>query len=269
MVELFEQDLQLPDRHSSKGNQLKWQNNGIWYKADYTGYEGLAEYVISALLEHSSLDESEYVKYNLTEISYKGQIFNAACSRDMLHGTWQIITLERLFKNKYNQSLHKAIWSIHGEAERLQFLCDETQRITGLKNFGEYMAKLLTIDAFFKNEDRHTHNIAVLMNSDGEFNLCPIFDNGASLLSDIKMDYPLSGDIYRLMYDVKAKTISTDFDEQLDAAEKLYGRQIGFNFTKRDVDTILAGAGIYSEEIIERVRTILYQQMRKYAYLWQ
>ena len=25
---------------SSKGNQLKWENAGIWYKADYTGYEG-------------------------------------------------------------------------------------------------------------------------------------------------------------------------------------------------------------------------------------
>ena len=40
MIELFEQQLQQMDRHSSKGNQLKWENNGIWYKADYTGYEG-------------------------------------------------------------------------------------------------------------------------------------------------------------------------------------------------------------------------------------
>ena len=42
MVELFEQDIMTNDRQSSKGNQLKWENNGIWYKADYTGYEGLA-----------------------------------------------------------------------------------------------------------------------------------------------------------------------------------------------------------------------------------
>ena len=45
MIELFENDVKLFDRHSSKGNQLKWEKDGIWYKADYTGYEGLAEYV--------------------------------------------------------------------------------------------------------------------------------------------------------------------------------------------------------------------------------
>lgn len=33
-------------RQSSKGNQLKWENKGVWYKADYTGYEGLSEYLI-------------------------------------------------------------------------------------------------------------------------------------------------------------------------------------------------------------------------------
>ena len=51
MIELFEQDILLNDRQSSKGNQLKWQSqNGIWYKADYTGYEGLVEYFVSCLL---------------------------------------------------------------------------------------------------------------------------------------------------------------------------------------------------------------------------
>ena len=63
--------------------------------------------------------------------------------------------------------------------------------MTGLKNFGVYLNKLFTIDAFFLNEDRHTHNIAVLMNEKGEFAYCPIFDNGAGLLSDTLMDYPL------------------------------------------------------------------------------
>ena len=38
MIELFEQNERMQDRQSSKGNQLKWENAGIWYKADYTGY---------------------------------------------------------------------------------------------------------------------------------------------------------------------------------------------------------------------------------------
>lgn len=51
MIELFEQNIRTNDRQSSKGNQLKWENEGIWYKADYTGYEGLAEYMISPSFE--------------------------------------------------------------------------------------------------------------------------------------------------------------------------------------------------------------------------
>lgn len=44
-VELFEQHIVTTERHSSKGNQLKWKDGEIWYKADYTGYEGLSEYI--------------------------------------------------------------------------------------------------------------------------------------------------------------------------------------------------------------------------------
>ena len=64
MVELFEQNIRTNERQSSKGNQLKWENDGIWYKADYTGYEGLSEYMISHLLEKSTLQEAEYVIYD-------------------------------------------------------------------------------------------------------------------------------------------------------------------------------------------------------------
>ena len=55
MIELFEQNERMQNRQSSKGNQLKWENEGIWYKADYTGYEGMAEYMISHLLIKSTL----------------------------------------------------------------------------------------------------------------------------------------------------------------------------------------------------------------------
>ena len=63
MVQLFEQDIKTNDRQSSKGNQLKWCRNNVWYKADYMGYEGLVEYVVSRLLEKSSLKQEEYVLY--------------------------------------------------------------------------------------------------------------------------------------------------------------------------------------------------------------
>ena len=105
MVELFEQNIRTNTRQSSKGNQLKWENEGTWYKADYTGYEGLAEYVISHLLKYTNLNEDEYVLYEPEQIKYKRQIYNGVRSRTFIDGDWQIITLERLFKNVYNESL--------------------------------------------------------------------------------------------------------------------------------------------------------------------
>lgn len=65
----FEQNIRTNDRQSSKGNQLKWENEGIWYKADYTGYEGLVEYMISHLIKKSSLAENEFqnLSFSLTQ----------------------------------------------------------------------------------------------------------------------------------------------------------------------------------------------------------
>ena len=187
----FWQNIRTNRRQSSKGNQLKWENDGIWYKVDYTGYEGLADY-----------------------------------------------NLERLFHNFFGESLYKSMYRIPGHEERLRFLVQQVERMTGLQNFGVYMNKLLTIDAFFLNEDRHMHNIAVLMNGKGDYAYCPIFDNGAGLLADTTMDYPLTGDIYTLMEKVQPKTICNAFDEQLDISESLYKMNLKFRFTKKRRDRI-------------------------------
>jgi len=58
---------------------------------------------------------------------------------------------------------------------------------------GMSLAKLLEIDAFFLNEDRHTNNIALLYNArSGEYRLCPFFDMGLSLFADTFDSFPLS-----------------------------------------------------------------------------
>lgn len=35
--------------HTSKGDQLKWKIDDRWYKADYMGYEGLSQVLVSDL----------------------------------------------------------------------------------------------------------------------------------------------------------------------------------------------------------------------------
>lgn len=267
MVELFEQDIHTNDRQSSKGNQLKWKNEGIWYKADYAGYEGLAEYMVSHLLERSTLQRDEYVVYEPEQIKHKDSIYNGVKSGDFVQEGWQIITLERLFKNFSGESLTQVIYRINEPKERLRFIVNQVERITELKDFGIYMNKLLTIDALFLNEDRHMHNIAVLMNGEGAFRYCPIFDQGAGLLSDTSMDYPLQGDAVAYIKTVQAKSFCKDFDEQLDASEALYGRHLEFFFSKAEVNELLDKAEIYPEDVRKRVEEVILLQRKKYAYI--
>lgn len=268
MVHLFEQDTRVNERQSSKGNQLKWENRKIWYKADYTGYEGLAEYVISNLLQKSDLEPAEYVVYDTEEIQYRGNRYLGCSSHDFRKEGWQLITLERLFQSFFGESLYKGIYQIGDHKERLAFLVNQMERITGLERFGIYMSKLLTIDAFFLNEDRHMHNIAILTDGNGNYEYCPIFDNGAGLLSDTTMDYPLEDDFEKLMKKAKAKTFCLEFDEQLDIAEELYGTQIKFSFERKDVIEILEAEKNYSKETKERVLDIVGEHIRKYRYLF-
>ncbi|MBQ6733919.1 MAG: hypothetical protein IJR00_03310 [Lachnospiraceae bacterium] len=264
MVKLFKKDLISPERRSSKGNQLKWRDKDVWYKADYAGYEGLSEYLISHLLRYSDLQPEEYVLYELEEISYGSRVLRGVRSRNFLPDGWQLITLERLFRNVHTRSFASDLYGIRDHRNRLRFLVDQVVQMTGLKDFGIYMNRILTIDTLFLNEDRHLHNVAVLLDENGEFHYCPAFDHGAALLSDTALDYPMGEDIYQLMEKARPKTFLREFDEQMEISEELYGSHLSFSFDKKTVRTLLEQAGIYEKEITYRVETIIYEQMRRY-----
>ena len=110
------------------------------------------------------------------------------------------------------------------------------------------------------------HNIAVIRKNDGTFDYCPIFDNGACLLSDTIMDYPLHKDVFQLMKKVKSKTISTDFDEQLEAIDDSI---IKFLWNRNDLINILNNEQYYDDSTKERVYDILMAQRNKYSYLFK
>ena len=112
------------------------------------------------------------------------------------------------------------------------------------------------------------HNIAVILQSDGTYRPAPIFDNGACLLSDTEMDYPMSEDPINLINTVKSKTIATRFQDQLDAIESLYPQQIRFNFSPQDVNRILEAEPFYPKDIKNRVRDIVLQQKQRCSYLF-
>lgn len=268
MVELSISKAKDTERHSSKGNQLKWNKNDIWYKADYIGYEGLAEYMVSHLLQYSTLAESQFVLYDTEMIHANNRNFLGCKSTNFLPDGWQLLTLERLFHTFYGKSLYQTIFQYGKVDDRAQFLVNQVTQMTGLTNFGEYLCTLLTIDALFLNEDRHMHNIGVLLDPLGVYHYCPIFDNGCSLLSDTTTDYPLEEDIIELIPQVQAKTLTTDFLEQLEAVEKLYKSGLHFTFNERIIENLLKEEKYYPTDIKVRVRDILLQQRRSYRYLF-
>ncbi len=127
---------------------------------------------------------------------------------------------------------------------------------------------MITIDVLFLNEDRHTHNIAVLKSPDESYHFCPFFDHGASLLSDTALDYPLGGETYKLMDTVKSKTFCDSFDEALDISEALYGNNFKLKYSYKLLEEIVMNDMVYSDEIKKRVMEILLEQKRKYGYLF-
>lgn len=254
--------------HTSKGDQRKWKIEDTWYKADYMGYESLSEVMVSALLERSSLSYP-FVSYQHVRIEYKGNMINGCSSRDFLQQDQILIPVEKLYRQYTGESLAVKLSEFQDVSEKIQYLVEQMEEITHIEDFGRYITAILEIDAFFLNEDRHTNNIAVIYNEKtGQYSLSPIFDQGLCLFSDTSYDYPIDLSVEKCMEKIEAKPFHSDFDVQLETAEELYGNQIEFMFTIKDVQEILNQfERSYSDKIRERVESLLRTQIRKYAYL--
>lgn len=253
--------------HTSKGDQPKWQVGDTWYKADHMGYESLAEVLVARMLGRSSL--SGFVMYEPVIIQIDGRALPGCASQNFRASNETLIPLERLHRSFKGDGLAKTAGRLPAVEARISYAVDFVEQVTGLEDFGRYLATMFELDAFLLNEDRHTNNLAVIRNEDtGAFRLCPIFDNGLSLLSDTN-DYPLSDDIYACIARVKAKPFSSSFEEQSEAAANLYGSDLHFSFSARDIPDLLLGLSeVYSDETLRRAESVLREQMRKYSYLF-
>lgn len=268
-VDSLQREGQEPDRTSSKGNQNKWKAGGKWYKEDGLGYEALAEVLISRLLEKTNIET--FVPYAYTALEKEGKLLHGCCSEDFMEAEDdKVISVERLFQTFYGGSAAKLVLPYTEPADRIRYVAESVEKVTGLQDFGGYLRRILTIDALFLNEDRHFHNLAVIQRLDGTYRFCPIFDNGAALFSDTRSDYPLDMDLEQCYARIEAKPFSRDFDEQLDACEMLYGSfRFRANFGVGDVERILGEfKGIYEVAVLERVLEIMRRQIRKYGYLF-
>lgn len=257
------------DRTSSKGNQNKWCIGKNWYKADGLGYEALAEVLVSGLLAKTNVDY--FVQYAYEPLEQEGMSFRGCRSGDfMTEEDDKLVSVERLFQTFEGESASRAVLKYDETEDRIRYVVERTEQFTGLRNFGNYMRKVLTVDALFLNEDRHFHNLAVIRKKDGTYRECPVFDQGAALFSDTTGDYPLNLELERCYEKIQAKPFSTSFDRQLDACESLYRDfRMRASFTVKDAVQILSGFhGVYEEAVLERVQEVMRIQMRKYSHFF-
>ena len=174
---------------SSKGNQLKWLVRNNWYKADHMGYEGLCEVVISKLLEKSNIEN--FVSYSPVRIMFGGNEMNGCYSKNFRQKNESIVTLEHLSRQWLANSFAKELLKYEEPKDKIMHTVHFVEKVTKLENVGAYLTMMLELDAFFLNEDRHTNNIAFILNDDtGEYRFCPYFDFGLSFLADTSVDFP-------------------------------------------------------------------------------
>ena len=252
---------------TSKGDQPKWKQSSNWYKADHMGYEALSEMIVSRLLAWSNTDN--FVTYQPVLIHYNDKVIPGCSSRDFMRKGEMLIPFERLHRAYEGRGLAQALTQFSSPSDRIIYTVDFVERVTNLAGVGAYLTAILELDCLTLNEDRHTNNLAVLRNEETKaFRLCPIFDNGLSLLSDLN-DYPLADDLYTCIERVQAKPFDSDHVEQVTAAEQLYGRQLTFRISYDELRSelnLLSEA--YSPDILQRAERVLLEQKRKHSWLF-
>ena len=212
---------------SSKGNQEKWLDSGRWYKLDQFGYEALAETFTSMLLERSNIEQDmpfRFARYRMERLHVHGRDRTGCSSKNFLQPGQSIVTISHLFNQHLGHSLKEELQRLSSDKKRIAYLAEETAAITGLREFPEYLTLLFEIDSLVLNDDRHLNNIAVI-EQNGKYDYCPVFDQGASLLSNVQFS-PMDITPAALIRELRARPFNTTFNRQLHTAQGLYGKQL-------------------------------------------
>lgn len=222
---------------SSKGNQEKWKDGKKWYKLDQFGYEALSETIVSMLLEKSNIETETpftFVRYNLDRVNVHRFDRTVCVSNDFLKEGQSIITVAKLFSRFNSNSFKSELERLNSDKKRIQYLVDKTRELTGLLDFDKYVTLLFEIDSLFLNDDRHLNNIAVL-EKNGKYDYCPIFDNGAALLSNVRT-LPMDIEPKGLMKNLLARPFNMTFNRELKTTEMLYGRVLNIpKFSRAEI----------------------------------
>ena len=160
---------------TSDGTQDKYFKDGLWFKLDRYGGEGIAETTASLILKESGLNEDFFVEYKPCLINGK----NGCYSKDFLKPEESFITFYRLYKNVTGRDL-ATVCSKMNYDDAIEYVISFVKEQTGL-DVHEYLANTFFLDMLILNEDRHFNNLGIIYN-ETSFKVAPIFDNGKSFL---------------------------------------------------------------------------------------
>lgn len=247
---------------TSKGNQLKWFKNNFYIKADSMGYEGIAEVLVSELLLHTHTNY-DFINYFLCSIRSTDRTLSGCYSVNYLKENESFISLYRLLQLRHH-NLGTELKRYNGK-DLVNFVIEETKHVSGV-DITDYLGFMIRLDALILNEDRHLNNINLIYDSDTEkYRLAPIFDNGLSLLSDIR-DYPLIESIGRNINHVKSKPFSTSFKKQV---SYINSDLLVIDFDGLD-KALHDNADLFVSDEYRRARQVLIMQLRsKEGILWR
>ena len=230
----------------------------------------MAETVISTLLEQSNITTDTpftFVRYHMERLRVHGRERTGCSSKNFLQPDQALITINRLLSSYLGKPLREKLVHLPSDKKRIAYLAEATAELTGLELFPQYLTLLFEVDALFCNDDRHLNNIAVI-EQNGKFDYCPIFDNGAGLLSNTQLSQM---DILppALISALQARPFNTTFTRQMNTARSLYGMQLVMpKLTTSDIREVLGPVLNYYPQrdrgiMTDRVETCILIRQRK------
>ena len=253
---------------SNKGMQPKWHKDNMWFKMDTNRYEGLAETIISDMLDHSNVDR--HFSYSPVTMKYKNENHTGCMSPNGLNEDEELITIYQLmelsdsdFSKRINNNFDYA-----SPKEYISEFIQESKELTELKDIDRYYTKMFELDTITLNNDRHMNNISLVMHDNGRvyYDCGPIFDNGNAfaLSHENVKKWKECERTYNIVMAVEGKPFSTDFDTQRKIFEN--GKmELMLYYGPEDLKQSLDRCrNIYDEQVLKFVDAVFRIQYNKY-----
>lgn len=232
---------------SSMGTQAKYFDAPYWYKCNRNGYEGLAEELVSKVLDCSNL--TNYVAYESCKVNGK----SGCRSLNFLQPGERYLSFDRLYTMLTGQNLMNDIRVKRTAEERISYVLAFIKDTTSL-DLTDYLANTLLLDALTLNNDRHFNNLGLIINEETEeVREAPIFDNGDCLLSSFAKFHEDS------MEENIARSVAFPFSANAYAQARVLPASLQLNYHKL--------YAMLEQEPPSRALEALYYQLEQYRSL--